>query len=85
MIRLSEHARTAETGHGAVLLDIENGDMFALSVTGSLIVELLKSGTEENEIAPLLVHKCGIDLQTAKTDTTEFLRSLRQHGLVESA
>ena len=84
MLRLTDHVRTAHTTDGALLLDIERGRMFALNPIASRIVELLKPGADEKQIASQLVRECAIDLKTAETDTVEFLTLLRQQSLVQS-
>ena len=84
MLRLTDHVRTARTADGALLLDIERGRIFALNPTASRIVELLKPGADEKQIAQQLVRECAIDLKTAQTDAVEFLTLLRQQALVET-
>lgn len=84
MLRLSEHVRAAHTQDGSVLLDVERGRMFSLNPTGSRVVELLKPGVDESEIAPLLAREFGIDFQTAAKDLAEFLSMLERHALVTS-
>lgn len=84
MLRFLNHVRTSHTAEGAVLLDIGNGRIFSLNPTGARVVELLKSGTAESEIPPVLIREFPVDMETAIADTTEFVSVLRRYALVES-
>jgi len=84
MLTLSDGVRSSQTPDGAIVLDIRGGRMFTFNATGSRILELLKSGTGEKEIALMLVSEFSVEPETAKTDADEFLTLLRQHALIES-
>lgn len=84
MLRLSDKVRSTHTSDGAIALDIRGGRMFTFNATASRILELLKNGTGEKEIALMLVSEFSVDPATAKTDADEFLTLLRQHALIES-
>lgn len=84
MLRLLNHVRTSHTAEGAVLLDIGNGRIYSLNPTGARVVELLNSGTAESKIAPVLAREFPVDIETAITDTAEFLSLLRRYALVDS-
>jgi coenzyme PQQ synthesis protein D (PqqD) len=83
MARLAGHVRSAPTNDGAVLLDIQGGRMFALNPTGSRILELLEAGTAGEEIASQLAREFSVSLETAATDTDQFLCQLRRHSLLD--
>lgn len=84
MLLLTPNARSTYTADGAVLLDIRQGCMFTFNPTGSRILQMLKPGVEEKEIALMLVQEFSADPETAAADTTEFLRLLRERALVEA-
>jgi len=83
MYRVSETVRTTHGQDGAVVLDIRQGQMFNLNPVGSRIVELLKSGNTELQIADQLIREFGIGRDVAEKDTHEFLQELKNHRLIE--
>ena len=83
MYRISETVRATHGQDGAVLLDIRQGQIFNLNLAGSRIVELLKAGSSESEIADLISREFGVDRGTAQNDMREFLQTLQSHHLVE--
>jgi hypothetical protein len=83
MYRVSETVRTTHGQDGAVVLDIRQGQMFNLNLVGSRIVELLKSGSAESEIADEISREFGIGRDVAEKDIHEFLRELKNHRLIE--
>jgi hypothetical protein len=58
--------------------------MFTFNHTGSRILQLLKAGAQEEEIAPMLVREFSADPVAAQADTAEFLELLQKQGLLES-
>lgn len=84
MLRLADSVRSMHTLDGAVVLDVKRGRMFRFNSTGSRILQLLSSGTEEPDIAGMLVREFSADPATAESDTRSFLGSLRRHALVET-
>ena len=50
MYRVSETVRSSHNPDGAIVLDVQQGQMFNLNFVGSRILELLKSGSTESEI-----------------------------------
>lgn len=84
MIRLSENLRTTRSADGAVLLDIRRGRIFRFNLTGSKILEMLRSGAEECDVVSMLVREFAADPVLAKSDTSAFLVSLRDNALLEA-
>lgn len=82
MLSVSSTIRRTETRDGAVLLDVERGQMFCLNPVGSKILELIAAGCEEREIADQLSAACGEDPGTVRGDVREFLEALGQHGIL---
>jgi hypothetical protein len=84
MLRLADSVRKTHTPDGAVVLDVKHGRMFRFNSTGSRILQLLSSGTEEQEIAAMLVREFSADPVTAESDASTFLASLQRYALVET-
>jgi hypothetical protein len=83
MVRFSDGVRSTHSVDGAVILDVKRGQIFRLNLTGSRILQLLRSGAEEPEIACMLVREFSADPATAESDTNVFLTALRQNALIE--
>ena len=83
MVRLSDGVRSTQSADGAVILDVKRGQIFRLNLTGSRILELLRSGAEESEISSMLVREFSADPATAELDANAFLTALRQNALIE--
>jgi len=83
MYKVCETVRATHGRDGAVVLDIQHGQMFNLNLAASRIVELLKSGLLESEIADQMSQEFGIRLDGAQSDVREFLENLKKHHLVE--
>jgi Coenzyme PQQ synthesis protein D (PqqD) len=81
-MKLSEHVRSTHSQDGAVVLDILHGQMFRLNLVGSQMLELLKQGHSENEIAEQLSQEFGIARETVASDLQEFLTHLEKHHLI---
>lgn len=81
-MKLSEHVRSTHSQDGAVVLDILHGQMFRLNLVGSQMLELLKQGHSENEIAEQLSHEFGVARETVASDLQEFLTHLEKHHLI---
>lgn len=86
VFRVRENVRTAHGPDGATALDILHGQMFRLNPVGSRILEFLKQGSTEAEIAKQLAHEFGVEPATAEADVHEFIEVLeKRHGLIERA
>ena len=83
MYRLPETVRTTHGSDGAVMLDIQQGQMFNLNLVGSRILELLKRGSTEAEIADRISREFSVDRDVAQNDLREFVEALKKHHLVE--
>ncbi len=83
MHTVSKTMRIAHGQDGAVVLDIERGQVFSLNLVGSTIVELLRSGSAELEIAEKISREFDIGRDLARKDVKEFLRTLKKYHLVE--
>ena len=85
MYQLSPGVRSTRNEDGGVVLDINQGQMFRLNPVGALILESLASGCAEAEIIQQITRKYNIGEQVATTDVREFLKSLEEHHLVNTA
>lgn len=81
-MRVAENLRTTHSHDGGIVLDILHGRMFRLNFVGSKILELLKQGCAEPEIAERLAREFGIDRVTAEVDVREFSETLEKHHLL---
>jgi len=64
------------------VLDIQNGKILRLNITGSLIFERLQQGQSELQIIRAISRDFGIPEDTTKRDVGEFLQSLAQQRLL---
>jgi len=82
-MKLSEHVRSTHSPDGAIALDILHGQMFRLNVVGSRILELLKQGMTEAQIADAISRDSGAPLEIVATDLRDFLDHLERNHLIE--
>lgn len=80
---ISTAIRKTETPDGAILLDIERGQMFSVNGVGSRILELLGTGLDEAEIAGQLSATCGVDLEQVRVDVHDFLETLNRLHILD--
>lgn len=83
MHRVSDTLRAAETQDGAVVLEMRQGKMFSLNVVGSRILELLKTGSSESDIADEISRQFEVSQDIAREDLREFLQALVKNNLIE--
>ncbi len=83
-MNLSAQVRSTHSHDGAVVLDILHGQMYRLNFVGSRMLELLKDGRTEAQIADELSHEFGVAHEAVATDLQEFLAHLRKHHLLET-
>jgi len=77
-----QHLRTAHGLDGATVLDILEGQIFRVNLVGSRIIELLKQGYCETEIAGRLAGEFAIEQRIVASDLREFLLTLEQYRLL---
>jgi len=85
MPKVSDSVRSTHGQDGAIVLDIRQGQMFNLNLVGSRILELLESGSSEEQITDAISREFGTDIETVKKDVAEFLEELKVHKLVDAA
>jgi len=82
-MKLSEHVRSAHDQDGGVVLDIIHGRMFRLNVVGSRMLDLLKQGMTEAQIAGAISRDSGAPQEIVAADLKEFLDHLERNYLLE--
>ena len=82
MYRVSEGVRSTHGQDGAIVLDIQQGQMFNLNRVGSRILELLESGSAESDIVNVISQEFNGSREVVENDVREFIASLRKHKLV---
>jgi hypothetical protein len=83
MYRVSDTVRSTHNQEGAIVLDVQQGQMFSLNFVGSRILELLKSGYTELGIVDEIGREFGVRRDLAENDVREFLQTLKERQLVE--
>jgi hypothetical protein len=82
MYRVSDGVRSTHGQDGAIVLDVEQGQMFNLNRAGSRILELLESGSAEPDIVNVISQEFNTSREVVENDVREFIVSLRKHKLV---
>jgi hypothetical protein len=82
MYRISTSVRSTHGQDGAIVLDVEQGQMFNLNLVGSKILELLESGLAEADIVCAISREFNVDQTMVANDVREFIESLKQHKLL---
>lgn len=82
MYRVSDNVRSTHGLDGAIVLDVQQGQMFNLNCVGSRILELLESGSAEPEIVKAISHEFNVSSEVVENDVHEFIEALRKHKLV---
>jgi hypothetical protein len=83
MYRVSPTVRSTHNQDGAIVLDVQQGQMFNLNFVASRILELLKGGSTESGIVDQISREFGISRNLAESDVREFLQTLKERQLVE--
>jgi len=82
MYRVSEGVRSTHGQDGAIVLDVQQGQMFNLNRVGSRILELLESGSAEPDIVTIISSEFKVSQEVVENDVREFIEALRKHKLV---
>jgi hypothetical protein len=82
-VKLSAQLRSTHNQDGAIVLDILHGEMFRLNFVGSRMLELLKQGFTNAQIADAISLEFGAARETVAADLREFLAHLEKHHLLE--
>lgn len=82
MYRVSDGVRCAHGQDGAIVLDVQQGQMFNLNSVGSRILELLESGSAAPDIVKVISHEFNASSEVVENDVREFIEALRKHKLL---
>jgi hypothetical protein len=82
MYRISNSIRSTHGQDGAIVLDVEQGQMFNMNLVGSKILELLESGSAEADIVNAISRDFNADQEMVAKDVREFIESLKEHKLI---
>jgi len=85
MRAISSAIRSTRTTDGAVLLDVERGQMFSVNGIGSKILELVANGFDEAAITAQLSALDGADADQVRTDVRDFLETLSRHHILDES
>jgi hypothetical protein len=83
MLRVPDDVRSTHSQDGAIVLNIQHGQMFSLNIVGSKILDLLKRGYAEPHIAEEISREFGVSRDITDADVREFIRMLTEHHLLE--
>lgn len=84
MLKISESVRSSRGQDGAILLDVQQGQIFNVNLVGSRILELLAAGTSEPDVADAISKEFAVNRDTATKDMQEFLLALQDRGLLKA-
>jgi Coenzyme PQQ synthesis protein D (PqqD) len=83
VLLVSHTIRRIQTPDGAVLLNVERGQMFSLNPVGSKILELLDAGVAQAQIAEQVSAAWSADLEMVERDVRDFIEALRRHEILQ--
>jgi hypothetical protein len=82
MYKVSDGVRSTHGQDGAIVLDVQQGQMFNLNPVGSRILELLEKGSAEADIVNAISREFNTRREIVEIDVREFIESLQKHKLV---
>jgi|SRR5215475_400166 len=85
MHKISDSVRSTHGQDGAIVLDIQQGQMFNLNLVGSRILKLLKQGSSEEAIVETVSREFDADIDMVRDDLHEFLETLKTHKLLRTS
>lgn len=57
--------------------------MITTTSTGAALWQALEKGCDREELIQLLLDRYEVDYDTAAADTDEFLKNLKEHGMIQ--
>ena len=84
MNKVSESVRSTHGQDGAIVLDVQQGQMFNLNLVGSRILELLEQGSSEAAIVDVVSREFNADIEIVRNDVREFLDALKRYKLLKT-
>jgi hypothetical protein len=83
MFKVSNSVRSTHGQDGAIVLDVQQGQMFNLNRVGSRILQMLESGKTEPVITTQISQEFGMQEEIVRADLKEFVQMLTRYGLLE--
>jgi hypothetical protein len=84
MTLFPETIRRVANADGGVVLDLRRGAMFRVNPLGARVLDLLDEGKSSAQIAEKLSTEFAVALSEVQADVTEFVESLKAHGVLSS-
>jgi hypothetical protein len=84
MTLFPETIRRVANADGGVVLDLRRGAMFRVNPLGARVLDLLDEGNSPAQIAAKLSAEFTVALSEVQADVTEFVESLKAHGVLNS-
>jgi hypothetical protein len=84
MTLFPETIRRVANADGGVVLDLRRGAMFRVNPLGARVLDLLDEGNSPAQIAETLSAEFAVALSDVQADVTEFVESLKAHGVLSS-
>jgi hypothetical protein len=84
MTLFPETIRRVANADGGVVLDVRRGTMFRVNPLGARVLDLLDEGNSPAQIAEKLSAEFAVALSEVQADVTEFVESLKAHGVLSS-
>lgn len=82
MHKVSDSVRSTHGQDGAIVLDIQQGQMFKLNLVGSRILELLESGSSAKQIVDTVSAEFQVRSDRVDKDLADFLKILTKNKLI---
>jgi len=82
MHKVSDSIRSTHGQDGAIVLDIKRGEMFNLNLVGSRILELIESGSSEEQIVCTISAEFRVRADRVNKDLANFLEVLTKNKLI---
>ena len=82
MYRVSEGVRSTHGQDGAIVLDVQQGQIFNLNRVGSRMLELLEAGSDERHIVSVISQEFRTDQDVVAHDLDLFIESLKKFRLL---
>ncbi len=73
-----------QVGDELVLLDVEGGRYLSVNQTGAILWPLLVEGCRAGRLVEQLMEHYGVPAEQASEDTSRFLASMRELGVLEA-
>lgn len=83
MHKISKAVRSTHGQDGAIVLDVQRGQIFNLNLVGSRMLELLERGSAEPEIVNVISREFNASRDLVERDLREFVEALTRDRLVE--